>query len=164
MKLLDIKKKINKFTKDLQDAFVDAIKTVDIANFSDQLKPLIRKFRGDDKHNFNCMNYAPEIAKALSDNFVKSIDRDQFTSSNLFIQRVYCSYFNNKSKAFDQLKEKLPNKINGRLGLKKDNKLKSDSFISMMKSLTPKIDEVMKIKLKEFIVNKLSNVIQLPLP
>lgn len=160
----NIKKKINKFTKDLQDAFVVAIKTVDIADFSDQLKPLIRKFRGDDKHNFNCMNYAPEIAKSLSDKFVKSIDKDQFTSSNLFIQRVYCSYFNNKSKVFEDLKEKLPNKINGRLGLKKDNKLKADNFVSMMKSLTPKIDEAMKIKLKEFIANKPSTVLPLPLP
>lgn len=156
-------KKTKKFLKDFEKAFSDAIKEIDIAAFSDSLKPAIRKLKGKDKNNFSYNYLLPDFSHSIAKEFIKTVDKKEFTSSDLFLRRIYYSYFINKFKIIDSMKTKLTRSINGKLQLKEKNRIRSEHFISMMGVLLPKLDEVMKANLKELVSkHKPSDILPLP--
>lgn len=155
------KKKAVNFVKDFSAAFKKSIDATDIESVPDSIKPVFGKLKGTDKKNFNYTYCVPEISRIIGNGIVKSVDRKSFTSSDLFLRRLFQSYFNNKNKIFNELKTKLTREINSRV--KPKNKFASENFLVLMKSLLPKIDEEMKKSLyREELSKKL--VPPLPLP
>src|SRR5258708_909075 len=159
----NVKKKIGRFLKDFDKSFLEAIKETNIEAFPNSLKPTITKLKGDDKKEFNFSYLISDFARSIGNAFVKSVDKEAFTSSDLFAKRIYQSCFANRSKVLNEIKSKLVKDMNGKLQLKDKGKLKSEHIISMMNILLPKTNELMKPKLKE-LVSKCSSSKVSPLP
>jgi len=160
-------KKTRKFLAEFDTAFDKAIKETDIDAFPENLRPLVSKLKGKklkgDKNHFNYSYMIPQFSHSIGNAFAKTVDKKQFTSSDLFVRRLYLSYFNNKSKVISDVKTKLTREMNGKLQLKDKEKIRSEQFISIMNILLPKIDEAMKTKLRELVsTHKIYK--QMPLP
>ena len=157
------KKKADHFVKDFQKAFSSAIEETDIEEFPDVLKSTISKLKGKGNRNFSYNYMSPTIASSIANNFVKSVDINNFTSSDLFARRIYCSYFNNKIKVLDDIKSNMAKELNGKMQPKGKEKLGAKHFTAMMNILLPKIDIAMKEKLRKLLIkSKLPNTLPLP--
>jgi hypothetical protein len=157
------KKKTQRFVNDFRKAVKIAIDSLEDGDIPESLKPIIGKLKGTDKKNFNYSHILPEISQTIANSFVKSVDKACFTSSDLLVRRIFCSYFNNKNAIINEVKNKIAKEINGRLRPKGKDKIGADKFVALMKLLSPKIDIVMKEKLRKLLLkDKLES--ELPLP
>lgn len=158
-------KKTRKFLTEFDKAFKEAVKNTEIDDFPASVRPLISKLKGEkgDKAYFNYSYMLPKFSHSIGSAITKTVDKKQFTSSDLFVRRLYQSYFNNKVSVIDEVKTKLTREMNGKLQLKDKEKIRSEQFLSIMKILSPKIDEIMKTKLRELVsAHKIYK--QMPLP
>ena len=157
------KKKAHIFVKHFEKALTVAIQETDIDMFPLSLQPSISKLKGKDKTNFSYSYIIPNIANNIAKHFIKSVDKDSHTSSDIYARRIYCSYFNNKTAILNDIKTSMAKELNGRLQPKGNNKIGSDQFMTMMKILLPKIDTAMKDRLKELLIkSKLPKTLPLP--
>lgn len=157
------KKKTQKFVNDFGKAVKIAVDNLEDNDVPESLKPIINKLKGTDKKNFNYSYVIPEISKTIANSFVKSVDKASFTNSDLLLRRIFCSYFNNKDSIINEVKSKMAKEINGKLQPKGKNKIGADKFVALMRLLSPKIDIVMKDKLRKLLLkDKLET--ELPLP
>lgn len=151
------KKKERKFVDNFVKAVQDAIKDIDIDNVPDNLQPALKKFKANkDRYNHPII----PIATAIANSIVADIDRNNYSNSNLYIKRVYARYFTQKTKILNDVKTKLTKEINGQLKLK--TKIKSSSFLNLMKVLSPIMDGALKKALYEY--HNPKKIIPLPLP
>jgi hypothetical protein len=154
------RKKETKFIKDFQESFSKAIKDIDVAAFSDAVKPVIRRLKGVEK-NFNYGYIANEVAKMIAIEIIANVDKKQFVNSDTYIRRVHYAWFNVRGKVLDMMKAKIVREINSKLQFK--NKLRTQHLPKMMSGIIPAIDEMMKPHLKEIVAKrKFSGVLPLP--
>jgi hypothetical protein len=153
------RKKQKRFVDEFAKSMVDAIKAVDQKRLPNAIQDASKKQRG--KKNGIHASHAIEIAgKEIATEIAKSVDRNSFTLSNIYLRRLYYSYFANKKKAVNAVKTKVARSIKGGLGIKT---FRSDQLVAMMNAITPEIDAVMKVQLNKLRGNKKA-VKPLPLP
>jgi hypothetical protein len=143
-------KKIQQFSKLFSDALTEVIKNVSIDQFPDLFKPTIAKLSGQPLGKQTAWNYSQFMAQfstMIAKDIIKSVNRDDFNNSDTYIRRVYYAYLMRKDEILDIVKSKLVKEINSNLDLKK--KLKGEQLLNMLKLLLPKVDIIMKEKLKE---------------
>jgi hypothetical protein len=151
------RKKERKFVENFVAAMQDAVANTNIGNVPDALQPALKKFKGNkDKYNHPIKS----IATAIANTILANIDKRNYFNSNLYIKRVYASYFAQKSKILDDVKAKLTKEINGQLKLK--TKMKATDFVQMMKLLSIVMDASLKKVFDEY--TKPKKVKPLPLP
>lgn len=150
----NVEKKTAKFITDFAAAFTSAVKEVDVEQFPNSLQTIAKKLKGNDKRYFSFSYMIPYFSNPLANAIIDSVDINEFTSSDLFMRRVYYSYFNNKSKIINDVKIKITREMNGKLQLKEKERMRSENFINFMKAIMPKLDEVMKVQLKELVSNQ----------
>ena len=160
-------KKIKRFTKVFNKAFVEATEKIEIDGLPEAIQPAITKIIGKKKkvaavkedadygrnyiandgfaynHGITMKSVADLIAKEV----VASVDKKAFDNSDTYIRRVYYSYFLRKQDIFDAVKSKVVKQINGQTKLKK-NKVNSKDIIILLNALSSHIDIILKEKLK----------------
>lgn len=155
------RKKTSSFVQTFTKTISTNIKDIDITAFPDNIRPAIRKLKGvkNNSYHYVVPIFGRSIAKALTN----TIDKGNFTSSDLFMTRLYYNYFNYKSKIIDDIKAKITREINCNLQLKNNGRLRPEHFVAMMQLLSPSLDTIFKEQLKE-LVSKKSGKTPLPLP
>jgi hypothetical protein len=140
-------KKKNIFVKKFKRAMKEAIEQTDIENVPNVARPIISAFKGKD--NFNYSHTIPAIANIIAEDIASSVNKDDFTNSDTYSRRIYYNYFNHKSKYCDRLKTKLAREFNSQLKLK--SKIKGANVPTIIQCLLPKMDIIMKEKLKKLV-------------
>lgn len=154
-------KKKKTFIKKFKRAMKTAIEETDMDTIPNVAKPIISAFTG--KNNFNYSHIIPIIANIIAEDIAAYVNKDDFTNSDTYSRRIYYNYFNQKSKYCDRLKTRLSREFNSQLKLKV--KIKGASIPAIMQCLFPKIDIIMKEKLKKLVEKrkeKYSGPLQLP--
>lgn len=149
------KKKQKRFISNFTKEMVAAIQTIDSKLLPDVMRPVAKKTT--EYYNQCALENA---GKVIAKEIAKSVDIGSFTNSDLYLRRLYCSYFNNKSTAFNAVKTKVAKDLRANLRLKN---FRATQFVSVMNAISPKIDAAMKLQLKELLEAKKA-VKQLPLP
>jgi hypothetical protein len=149
------KKKERKFVEAFSKSFSDVIKNTDIDKFPTATKPAVKKMSGTDKKSqWYGANTNNVLATAIASSIIKNVDKKNFTNSDVYMQRVYYSYFLNKNKIVEELKTKLCKSINGGLGLKTKQKVKGKQVVAMLNVLLPQIDATMRQNLMELVAKR----------
>ena len=139
-------KKERKFVKLFDEEFS---KSFDAANIPEKIKKSIGK-------NTYILQ---QFSKNMANDFIKSINKKDFTNSDTYIKRVFYNFFNKKKDIIENNKTKYTKQFGGLI----KKKVSNDEFNVVIDSVLPQITASMKEEFKKILGKKTPSE-KLPLP